>query len=44
MGEGKMVFPDLLSEPSRTIITAEGGPSPLGLSMLLRRKKECLED
>ncbi len=26
--EGRMVFPDPLDHPSRTIITAEGGPSP----------------
>ena len=26
--EGKMAFPDLLSNPSRTIITGEGGASP----------------
>ena len=26
--EGKMVFPDALDKPSRTIITGEGGPSP----------------
>lgn len=26
--EGGMIFPDKLSEPSRTIITGEGGPSP----------------
>ena len=26
--EGAMVFPDSLNEPSRTIITGEGGPSP----------------
>ncbi len=26
--EGKMIFPDKLENPSRTIITGEGGPSP----------------
>jgi DNA (cytosine-5)-methyltransferase 1 len=26
--EGKMTFPDDINKPSRTIITAEGGPSP----------------
>ncbi len=26
--EGKMIFPDKLDNPSRTIITGEGGPSP----------------
>ncbi|MDC3399824.1 DNA (cytosine-5-)-methyltransferase [Schleiferiaceae bacterium] len=27
-GEGKMIFPDSLDEPSRTIITGEGGSTP----------------
>lgn len=27
-GEGKMIFPDPTDEPSRTIITGEGGPTP----------------
>ena len=27
-GEGKMIFPDALDNPSRTIITGEGGKSP----------------
>jgi len=27
-GEGKMIYPDPTDEPSRTIITGEGGPSP----------------
>lgn len=26
--EGSMAFPDLLTKPARTILTAEGGPSP----------------
>jgi len=38
-GEGKMVFPDLLSEPSRTIITAEGGPSPSRFKHVIEEKK-----
>lgn len=35
--EGSMVFPDSLEKPSRTIITAEGGPSP-------SRFKHVIED
>ena len=34
-----MVFPDLLSEPSRTIITAEGGPSPSRFKHVIEEKK-----
>ena len=35
--EGKMTFPDKLDEPSRTIITGEGGKAPQGLSILCLR-------
>ena len=37
--EGKMRFPDPLDEPSRTIITAEGGSTPSRFKHLIERKK-----
>ena len=38
-GEGKMQFPDLLNEPSRTIITAEGGSSPSRFKHVIEESK-----
>tara|TARA_Y100001933_G_C18949623_1_gene543135 strand:- start:99 stop:1445 length:1347 start_codon:yes stop_codon:yes gene_type:complete len=38
-GEGKMEFPDLLNQPSRTIITAEGGSSPSRFKHVIEEKK-----
>ena len=37
--EGKMVFPDALDKPSRTIITGEGGPSPSRFKHIIKDKK-----
>ena len=37
-GEGKMKFPDSLSEPSRTIITAEGGSTPSRFKHVIQQK------
>ena len=37
--EGKMVFPDALDKPSRTIITGEGGPSPSRFKHVIKDKK-----
>lgn len=36
--EGPMVFPDALNKPSRTIITAEGGPTPSRFKHVVRTK------
>ena len=36
--EGKMAFPDLLSNPSRTILTAEGGNTPSRFKHIIRTK------
>jgi DNA (cytosine-5)-methyltransferase 1 len=36
--EGSMVFPDDIDKPSRTIITAEGGPSPSRFKHVIREK------
>ena len=38
-GEGKMNFPDSKNEPSRTIITAEGGSSPSRFKHVIEEKK-----
>jgi DNA (cytosine-5)-methyltransferase 1 len=37
--EGKMVFPDALDQPSRTIITGEGGVSPSRFKHVVKTKK-----
>jgi DNA (cytosine-5)-methyltransferase 1 len=37
--EGKMAFPDLLTNPSRTILTGEGGTSPSRFKHIIRTKK-----
>lgn len=37
--EGKMAFPDLLSNPSRTILTGEGGTSPSRFKHIIETKK-----
>ena len=37
--EGSMAFPDLLSNPSRTILTAEGGTSPSRFKHIIKTKK-----
>jgi DNA (cytosine-5)-methyltransferase 1 len=37
--EGAMSFPDLLSKPSRTILTGEGGPSPSRFKHVIETKK-----
>lgn len=37
--EGSMAFPDLLSSPSRTILTAEGGASPSRFKHIIKTKK-----
>jgi DNA (cytosine-5)-methyltransferase 1 len=37
--EGKMAFPDLLSNPSRTILTGEGGTSPSRFKHIIKTKK-----
>jgi len=36
--EGAMVFPDALNKPSRTIITAEGGPTPSRFKHVIQTK------
>ena len=36
--EGKMAFPDLLSNPSRTILTGEGGSSPSRFKHIIERE------
>ena len=36
--EGKMAFPDFLDQPSRTIITAEGGTSPSRFKHVIKTK------
>ncbi len=38
-GEGKMKFPDLLNQPSRTIITGEGGSSPSRFKHVIEESK-----
>jgi len=35
--EGKMAFPDLLSNPSRTVLTGEGGSSPSRFKHIIER-------
>jgi DNA (cytosine-5)-methyltransferase 1 len=37
--EGKMAFPDLLTNPSRTILTGEGGTTPSRFKHIIRTKK-----
>ena len=37
--EGKMAFPDLLTNPSRTILTGEGGKSPSRFKHIIQTKK-----
>jgi DNA (cytosine-5)-methyltransferase 1 len=37
--EGKMAFPDLLSNPSRTILTGEGGKTPSRFKHIIKTKK-----
>ena len=37
--EGRMVFPDCLDKPSRTIITGEGGKSPSRFKHVIEPKK-----
>lgn len=37
--EGKMAFPDLLSNPARTIITGEGGSSPSRFKHIIKTEK-----
>lgn len=37
--EGKMAFPDLLSNPSRTILTGEGGSTPSRFKHIINTKK-----
>lgn len=37
--EGKMAFPDLLSKPSRTILTAEGGTTPSRFKHIIKKSK-----
>jgi DNA (cytosine-5)-methyltransferase 1 len=37
--EGAMAFPDLLSNPSRTILTGEGGTSPSRFKHIIQTKK-----
>ncbi len=37
--EGKMAFPDLLTNPSRTILTGEGGRSPSRFKHIIKTKK-----
>jgi DNA (cytosine-5)-methyltransferase 1 len=37
--EGSMAFPDLLNNPSRTILTAEGGTSPSRFKHIIKTKK-----
>lgn len=37
--EGKMAFPDLLTNPSRTILTGEGGNSPSRFKHIIKTRK-----
>jgi DNA (cytosine-5)-methyltransferase 1 len=37
--EGNMAFPDLLTNPSRTILTAEGGQTPSRFKHIIKRPK-----
>jgi len=37
--EGKMAFPDLLTNPSRTILTAEGGSTPSRFKHIIKTKR-----
>jgi DNA (cytosine-5)-methyltransferase 1 len=37
--EGKMAFPDLITNPSRTILTGEGGTSPSRFKHIIKTKK-----
>lgn len=37
--EGSMAFPDLLTNPSRTILTAEGGSTPSRFKHIIKTKK-----
>jgi DNA (cytosine-5)-methyltransferase 1 len=37
--EGKMAYPDLLTNPSRTILTGEGGTSPSRFKHIIKAKK-----
>lgn len=37
--EGKMAFPDLLTNPSRTILTGEGGTSPSRFKHVIKTKR-----
>jgi len=37
--EGKMAFPDLLKNPSRTILTGEGGSTPSRFKHIIKTKK-----
>lgn len=37
--EGKMAFPDLLTNPSRTILTGEGGSTPSRFKHIIQTKK-----
>jgi DNA (cytosine-5)-methyltransferase 1 len=37
--EGKMAFPDLLTNPSRTVLTGEGGTSPSRFKHIIKTKK-----
>lgn len=37
--EGKMAFPDLLTNPSRTILTGEGGSSPSRFKHIIKTEK-----
>ena len=37
--EGKMIFPDSLEKPARTIITGEGGSSPSRFKHVVEQKK-----
>ena len=36
--EGKMAFPDLITNPSRTILTGEGGTTPSRFKHIIKRK------
>ena len=38
-GEGQMIFPDPINEPSRTIITGEGGPTPSRFKHVIEESK-----
>ncbi|MDA9572626.1 DNA (cytosine-5-)-methyltransferase [Flavobacteriaceae bacterium] len=38
-GEGKMIFPDSVDEPSRTIITGEGGATPSRFKHVIEESK-----